>query len=346
MSIDSTLRLRTAVAGLGVMGSHHARVLDAMPDVELVAVIDPDAGRRSSATHFAGRPASYASLQDALDEHELDVVAVATPVDQLPEVARRALAAGLHVLVEKPTAPSQEIALALAEEAEERGLVLGVGHVERFNPAVVLLKSKLDTGMIGRIMQIRARRLSPFPNRQSMQGVALDLATHDIDVMRYLTGSEIVRVYAETDQRLHDHGEDLMCATLRFEDSCTGLLEVNWITPTKVRDLYVTGERGMFTLDYLTQELCFYEHPTSATRWDALASIRGGGEGDMIRYAFERREPLRIEWESFLDAVRRGVPAAVTARDGAAALATAHAIQRAGRTHEVATPTYPQAILA
>jgi UDP-N-acetylglucosamine 3-dehydrogenase len=339
---DSPQRpLQGAVIGLGAMGGMHARVLASLPGVELVAAIDPDPARREATAVAHPRARVHATLEQAIAAHALDVAAVAVPVEQLPAVGHAALAHGLHVLLEKPTAPDEEQAVALATAADERGLVLTIGHVERFNPAVQLLKRKLDEGLIGRVLQMQARRLSPFPNRDGMHGVALDLATHDIDVMRYLTSSEVQRVYAETEQRVHERGEDLLCATLRFDDGTTGLLEVNWITPAKVRQLSVTGEHGMLTVDYLTQELCFYEHPTRATRWDTLARIRGGGEGDMVRYAVERREPLRMEWEAFLDAVRAGGAPPVSARDGAAALSTARAIRRAGEAHEVVVPAYP-----
>ncbi len=332
--------LRGVVVGLGVMGSHHARVLDSMPGVDIVAAVDTDERRRLAASVSHPRTRIYGSLDEALGAHELDFAAVAVPVDHLPGTARAALAAGLHVLVEKPTAPSQEEALALAEEAQRHDLALAVGHVERFNPAVMLLKAKLEQDTIGRVLQMHARRLSPFPNRESMLGVGLDLATHDIDVMRYLSGSEVARVYAETAQRVHDTAEDLLCSTLRFDDDSTGLLEVNWISPTKVRELSVTGERGMFVVNYLTQDLMLFEHPTQGTEWDALASIRGGGEGDMIRFALERREPIRVEWEQFLRAVRAGEQPPVGVYDGLAALSTAVAIHDSGERHEVVVPGY------
>jgi len=332
--------LRGLVVGLGIMGSHHLRVLLAMDEVEVAAVVDPDDGRRSTAQRSWPGLRAYESLEEALAGGRLDFAAVAVPVTHLPLCAHEILAAGVHPLVEKPMAPSEEEALAVVEDADARGLVLGVGHVERFNPAVVALKRKIDEGLLGRIYQMHARRLSPFPDRDSMRGVALDLATHDIDVMRYLTGTEVARVFGETSRRLLDRAEDLLCATLRFENDANGLLEVNWLTPTKVRELTVTGELGVCQVDYLTQDLTFYEHPMKDTEWDALAGMRGPGEGDMVRYALARREPLRVEWEAFLAAVRAGGPAPVTGRDGLAALSTARAIQEAGRTHEVVVPSY------
>jgi len=247
------------------------------------------------------------------------------------------------VFVEKPMAPSEEQAHEMIAVAAERELVLGVGYVERFNPAVVALKQKLDAEAIGHIVQMHARRLSPFPNRDRMAGVALDLATHDIDIMRNLSGSEVKRVYAESFTGSSEHSDDLISAVMRFDSGTTGLLEVNWITPTKVRELNILGEGGMFVVNYLTQDLAFYEHPTQSTEWSQLAGMRGGGEGDMIRYALERREPLRLQWEAFIDAVGRGGPAPVDGVDGLAALSTARAIHTAGAEHRIVTPGYREA---
>ena len=322
------------------MGSHHLRVLLSLDDIEIAAVVDPDSARRAAARRSHPGLSAYEDLDEALASESVDFACVAVPVDLLAPCAHKVLQAAVHVLVEKPTAPTEQQALAMIEDAEQRGLVLAVGHVERFNPAVVALKRKLDEGMIGRIYQMHARRLSPFPDRDSMRGVALDLATHDIDVMRYLVGTEIDRVFAETSRRYHERAEDLLCATLRFANGATGLLEVNWLTPTKVRELTITGERGMFRVDYLTQDLFFYEHPVQQTEWSALAGMRGPGEGDMVRYALTRREPLRVQWEAFLAAVRSGSAAPVGGRDGLAALSTARAIQQAGRINETVVPAY------
>jgi predicted dehydrogenase len=335
--------LRGVVIGLGVMGSHHARVLHAEPAVRLQAVVDPDPARRERAARAHAGVRAYPALADAVAAEELDFACVAVPVDLLPTVAGEALAAGLHVMVEKPTAPSEEQARALIADAEARGLLLGVGHIERCNPAVVAMKRRIDEGAIGRVLHLHARRLSPFPNRQGSRGVALDLATHDIDVMRYVTGQEVARVFAEAAAPLSGTQEDILCATLRLDDDSMGLLETNWMTPTKVRQISVLGEQGMLVVDYLTQDLVLYEHPTRATEWDQLAGIRGGGEGDMIRFALDRREPLRVEWEQFLAAVRTGGPAPVSGHDGLAALSTAHAIRASAERHETVVPGYREA---
>jgi UDP-N-acetylglucosamine 3-dehydrogenase len=341
MSYEQARDLRAVVIGLGKMGSHHARALHAMEGVHLAAVVDSDPGRleRAGATYQGVHP--YETLADALDRERLDFACVAVPVGGLTVVAAEALAGGLHVLVEKPTAPSEEHAQALIDDAEARGLLLAVGHIERCNPAVIAMKQHVDEGAIGQVLHLHARRLSPFPNRQGSQGVALDLSTHDIDVMRYLTGQEVARVFAEAAAPLSGtEFEDILCATVRFDDDSMGLLETNWMTPTKVRQLSVLGEKGMLVVDYLTQDLSFYEHPTRATDWDRLAGIRGGGEGNMIRYALQRREPLRVQWERFTAAIRDGGQPHVTGRDGLAALSIAHAIRASADRHATVVPGY------
>jgi predicted dehydrogenase len=326
------------IVGLGVMGSNHLRVLGGMNAAEVVAVVDPSPERRAGVVERYRDIRAYATLAEAIGQHELDFACLAAPPERLPELALEAIAAGIAVLVEKPLAQTIEQAQQVVAAAAESGVPLTVGYVERFNPAVRELKRRLDDGAVGRVLQMHARRLSPFPNRQSASGVAVDLATHDIDVMRYLSGGDVVRVYAETAQRIHTTAEDLLCASLRFDDDSTGVLEVNWITPTKVRQLSITGETGMFVVDYLMQDLSFYENPRMATEWDALQGVRGMGEGDMVRYALARREPLALEWEAFLEAFAGRAPIAVTGEDALAALATARAIQESGDSHMPVRP--------
>lgn len=340
-----TQRYRAIIAGLGRMGTYHLRVLNLIPDVEVVAIVDPSDAQLAKALRVYPQIHAFSELTDALEKVDADFVCLATPVEDLPRLGRIVLEAGLAVFVEKPMAPSEEEALELVDFSESRGLLLSVGHVERFNPAVALLKEKLDEGQAGQIFQIHARRLSPFPVRESLLGVALDLATHDLDITRYLTGSEVSRVYAEVAQRAHVRAEDLICASLRMDDDSTALLEVNWMTPAKVRELTVTGERGMFVVNYLTQDLFFYENPRATIQWDALSFMRGTGEGNMVRFALERREPLRVQWEAFVAALEDPADAAVTGFDGVAALSAALAIQESGDSHRAVVPRYRELVV-
>jgi len=177
-----------------------------------------------------------------LDREKPDVVSIAVPTERHAEVASEAIARGVHVLIEKPLALTAEDARRVIELAAVHGTRLMVGHIERFNPAIRAIRERLARQELGRLFQVHSRRLSPFPNRIQDVGVVLDLATHEIDAMRSILGSEVRRVYAEIDRKAHSHCEDLLSGLLRFADGVIGVLDVNWLTPTKVRQLAVVGE--------------------------------------------------------------------------------------------------------
>jgi UDP-N-acetylglucosamine 3-dehydrogenase len=208
---------------------------------------------------------------------------------------------------------------------------LGVGHIERFNPAIIALKDHLEDGELGRIFQISVQRISGFPPRVRDVGVVLDLATHDLDVMRHLTGSEVIRVSAEISEELDRPREDILCGTLRFDSGVIGLLNVNWLSPTKIRELTVTGEGGMFVVNYLTQDLYFYENSYIDGNWESLQVFRGVAEGRMIRFPLCRREPLMMELESFVHCVIDDEPFPVSGEDGLRALMLAQHLVQAGQ---------------
>jgi predicted dehydrogenase len=155
-------------------------------------------------------------------------------------------------------------------------------------------------------------------------GVILDLATHDVDIMRYLTNANVERVYAETQQRIHSTREDLLLGVLRFFNEVIGVLDVNWLTPTKVRELSITGEKGMFLVNYLTQDVYFYENDYTPTSWDTLRSLTGVSEGTMTRLKVQKAEPLRLEYADVLSSVENDTSSTVTGEDGLAALEIVH----------------------
>jgi UDP-N-acetylglucosamine 3-dehydrogenase len=265
---------RGILVGLGRMGGYHLRVLSALAGVEVVAVVDPSPERRATVPEGIR---AFGELGEALSAVRADFACVSTPARALAESAQLAIEAGLAVLVEKPMAVDEESATALVAEAHRCGTLLAVGLVERCNPAVEALRALLAQDTAGRIYQMHARRLSPYPARESPVGVALDLATHDLDVIRYVTGSEVDRVYAETAGRAEQSDGDLVSATLRLDSGTTGIA---------------------------------------------------------------RREPLVIQWERFLTALRgEGEPAASGA-DGLAALSIARAVEESGRFHGAVRPGY------
>ncbi len=312
--------------GTGVMGRNHVRVLRELDGTELVGVADADLEAACKVADANGTR-GYGSHSELLEREHPDAVIVAVPTIAHHAVVMDALAAGCHVLVEKPIAATLAEADELVAAAAAAGRVLAVGHIERFNPAIIELKKRLDAGQLGRVFQINARRLGPFPQRIRDVGVVVDLATHDLDVMRYLTGSEVIRVYAETRREIHTTKEDLVSGLVRFEDGCVGVLQINWLTPSKIRELAVTGERGMFRADYLTQDLHFYENSAvSKDGWAQLAVLRGVSEGSSVQYALQKREPLRSELETFMRAVNGERVPVVSGSDGREALRLALAM--------------------
>ncbi len=327
------MTIRVGVIGVGSMGHNHVRVFWEMPDVEVVGVADADAAAAAAVARRYGTRA-YTDYVQLLDEQRPSAVTIAVPTVDHLAVALEAIRRGVHLLVEKPIAFSLAEGQQIIAAAQQAGIALMVGHVERFNPAVIALKAHLGTGELGRVFQIDARRQGPFPARVKDVGVVIDLAVHDLDVLRYVTGAEVVRIYAETERRIHSTREDLLSGLVRLSDGTVGILEVNWLTPTKIRELYVTGERGMFRVDYITQDLCFFENATAnGPGWETLHMLRGVSEGRMIRHVIAKKEPLRAELEAFLAAARGEEPVAVSGADGLKALELAQLIVTSGLEH-------------
>ena len=318
--------LRAGVVGLGMMGRNHVRVWDeSIAGVELVAVADPDPAALERAT-MGRRARGYEDAERMFAEERLDLVSIVAPTSLHLRVTLAALSAGANVLVEKPIAATREEARTMIDAAADAGRMLTVGHIERFNPVVRELRRRLHAGELGRIFQISATRLGPFPARIRDVGVVVDLAPHDLDVMRYLVGSEPIRIYAEAERRIHTEHEDLFNGVIKFENGVVGILNINWLTATKRRTLTVTGERGFYVADYIAQNLVFYANPDADQLWknhgaeEFGAPITSVAEGEMTRHSIRRAEPLAVELEEFARAVRDGGPPPVEPRDAMVAL--------------------------
>jgi len=327
-------KIKVAVVGAGAMGRNHLRVLNDLPSALLVGVADASDAVAQEVARKHHIPA-YLDYSEMLDGARPQAVVVAVPTILHRDVTLEAVRRGMHVLVEKPLAFTVVEGQEMLAAAQAAGVILTVGHVERYNPAIVELHRRLQAEQLGRVFQMHARRLGPFPPRVRDVGVVIDLATHDIDIMRYLSGSDVVRVYAETARRIHTQHEDLLSGLLRFADGSIGVLDINWLTPTKIRELMITGEKGMFHVNYLTQDLYFYENNYVKTDWDTISNIEGVSEGDMVRLRVEKTEPLRVELDRFLRAIQGEDVSIVRGEDGLAALSIARDMVEAGLNGEV-----------
>ena len=324
-------RLRVGLAGLGSMGRNHLRNLASRDDVELVAVADPSEAALTAATDQV--PAhGYGDPLELLEEERLDALIVAAPTTLHHRIALAAIDRCIPVLVEKPLATTVAEGRALVEAADRRGVLLQAGHIERFNPAVLALGERLRGGALSRIFSIKTLRAGPFPARIRDVGVAVDLATHDVDIMCHLAGARPDRVYAETTQHIHTSHEDLLFGLLHFPRGTVGLLDVNWLTPEKQRTITVLGEEGMFRVDYLSQTLTFTRGTAelSPTYLDGYAPTFAG---ETVQLPVTPAEPLRRELDAFFAAVRSGGPAVIPGSDGLWAVALANLLLEAAAAH-------------
>ena len=324
--------LRAGLVGLGMMGRNHARVLNSLDGVDLVGAADA-AGDVHSA---AGSARVVASLEDLI-AIGIDFCIVAAPTGAHEEIGLKLAAANVHCLIEKPLADTTAAATRLVDAFESRGLVGGVGHIERYNPSLRALRSRLQAGELGDVYQITTRRQGPFPGRIADVGVVKDLATHDLDLTAWVAQLDYRNVSARTVHKSGRPHEDMIAVVAQLGESVIANHLVNWLSPFKERMTVVTGERGCFIADTLTADLTFYENGSVVQEWDALARFRGVSEGNMTRFAIPKPEPLRVELESFRDAVLGKSDDIVTMRQGLRTVAVAEACLESASTGTTVT---------
>ena len=322
--------LRGAVLGLGMMGRNHARLLQSSPRMQLAGAVDA-AGDRHNAIHDPSLV--HASLEALLAKAVPDFAIVALPTEEHASAVHRLAELGVHVLVEKPVASSSEEARSIIEVCERHGIRAGVGHVERFNPALRELRRRTGAGDLGEVFVVSTQRVGPFPDRVRDVGVVKDLATHDLDLVLWLGGAPIDSVAAQTSHRMGRSQEDIVFITGRLRGPIVFNCVVDWLTPTKIRQTRVLGETGMLVADTLTADLTFYENGTIISEWEGVRTLRGVSEGNAIRYALVQREPHLVELEQFCDFVG-GVPGAevVSLEEGLETVAYAEAVLRSAQT--------------
>jgi len=296
--------LRAGLIGLGVMGSHHLRVLRSMEGVDLVGVVDP---------YHAPSQGTYSSVRELIDEG-VDYCVVAVPTALHEEVALELADGHIHALVEKPLTDKAESAVRVADAFSRAGVIGAVGHVERYNPALQSMRQRIRGGDLGTVFQVTTRRQGPFPARISDVGVVKDLATHDLDLTSWILDSPYQSVFARMGHRAGREHEDLVSVVADLRGGVIANHLVNWVAPFKERITIVNGERGSLVADTLSADITFYENGSTPTEWDGVANFRGVLEGDVIRYAISKPEPLRLEHEAFRDAVL-GLPADIVTMD-------------------------------
>jgi predicted dehydrogenase len=327
-------RLRAGLLGLGMMGRHHARILSSLDGVDLVAVADP-----SGDVHgVAGGLRVERDVQSLL-AHGLDYCVVAIPAYLHEEVGLALAQAGVHVMIEKPLALDSRTAHRLTDAFRAAGLIGAVGYVERYNPALQQARRRVAAGELGELYQVVTRRQGPFPARIGDVGVVKDLGTHDIDLTAWVTQQSFVSVAARTAHRSGRDDEDLVAIVGQLSDGTITNHLVNWLSPFKERVTVLTGTRGAFVADTLTADLSFYANGQVEQPWDAIANFRGVTEGDVVRYAIAKPEPLRVEHEQFRDALLGKDADIVTMDQGLATVRVTEAVLESARTGQTVDAT-------
>ncbi|CAN2166951.1 MviM Predicted dehydrogenases and related proteins [Candidatus Nanopelagicaceae bacterium] len=289
--------LRVGLIGQGMMGKNHLRILTTLNGIELVGVADPIYIDNSSGKFSYSL---YADYKDLLSQN-LDYCVIAAPTGYHKEIAINALSNGVNCLIEKPVAVNFADAQAIQVVANKQNLLVGIGHIERYNAAIRELRKRLLDGELGSIYQISIRRQGPFPSRIADVGVVKDLATHDIDLVMWLSGSRFSNINAQTAHRSGRKYEDLVSINGQLENKTIINVLVNWLSPLKERSIVVTGEKGAFVVDTLNSDLTFYENGIHEVSQDAYLLFKGVSQGNVTTFAFEKPEPLLVEHQQFRD---------------------------------------------
>ncbi|MBU7022750.1 MAG: Gfo/Idh/MocA family oxidoreductase [Theionarchaea archaeon] len=287
--------MRVGVIGCGAFGQNHVRNFSQMPHCELVGAADIDEDR----LHFIRetyRAPVYKGYEDLL-KCDLDAVTIAVPTTLHKKVACDVLSRGIHTLVEKPIASSVKEAETMIKTAQKEGAHLMVGHVTRFEPTILKLKTRIDRDELGQVISLSAKRVGPYHPRIRDVGIIIDLGVHDIDIISYLYGESAQKVFAVAGKTIHAF-EDYASILMAFKSSKSGLIDMNWHTPHKVRKLTAVGTKSIVDIDYLDNSLTNYN-----SEWIRDAKI-------------PEKEPLRTELEAFLSCIERDDQVPITGEDG------------------------------
>ncbi len=306
--------VNVGVIGVGAMGENHVRVYHKMEEANLMGVSDVSERALKKIEKKYGAK-GYTDYCELLANPEIEVVSVCVPTTFHHAVVMEAIRHKKHVLVEKPIAFTLTEAEEMIAAAKDAGVILATGHVERFNPAVQKAKELIDDGVIGDIVSAFAKRVGPLPPRIKDVGVSIDLAIHDLDIMNYLFEEEITQVYGTMnssfdDSEFEDHAEIMVS----FDNESTGIIEVNWLTPYKRRELELTGTAGIISVDYIQQSIEVF-----------------GKFAQDIEIVHE--EPLKGELKSFLNSVVEEKEPVITGEDGLKALKMVIAANKSSKEH-------------
>jgi len=319
--------MNVAVIGVGNMGQHHARNYSEMPGVDLLAIADLDAKNgKTLAERFKCR--YYSDYCEMLSKEKIELVTIAVPTKLHKKIALDCIKKGINILIEKPIAATVAEAKEIVAAAKAKKVKFTVGHIERFNPAVLKLKEMVDDGKLGEIVSINTYRLGPMPVQIKDANVVVDIGVHDIDLINWFYGKLPTQIAATGGNALNKFQQDYAEIFLKYGRSA-GVVKANWITPQKIRRMAVSGTNAYVELNFITQELDLYEseYKTESNDFGEFV-IKFGQPRDKKMIKVDSVEPLKAEIKAFIKAIKENKPPAVTAREAIDALDIACKVDR------------------
>ncbi len=314
-------KLKVAVIGLGNMGKHHVRNYHELPDSELTCVCDL---QENISNEFAEKYNcnAYTNIEKMIESEIIDAVSITVPTMYHYDIAKKIIEKKINVLIEKPICETVEKANKLIRLAKENNVVIMVGHIERFNPAVIKLKEIIKEGKLGKITSLISRRVGAFPAQIKDANVIIDLAVHDIDIFSYMLDKQPDNIYANAGRALINGREDYAEILLTYGEQ-NGMMQVNWITPIRIRQLSITGTKGYAELNYMTQELKLFKSNYHEDHDDFGDFIIKFGNPDTQEIEIEKKEPLAEELTHFLKCIKNSTSPLISGETGVLALKTA-----------------------
>lgn len=301
MPLSRSKKVRVAVIGAGNMGRHHVRNYAMLQDAELIAVADVDLKSESLAKEHKAQ--FFTDHRKLITDLNPDAVSIVVPTPFHHDVATFCLNAGVHCLIEKPVASTVKEADALISLANKKGLVLTVGHIERYNPLIRKIRDLVGNNAVGDITSIICQRVGGFPTVEPKTDVIIDLAVHDIDIINSFI-KDVPKKITSHGSRTH-HSKEIDSAEILMDYGyASGFIQTNWLTPVKIRTISITGSGGYLQGNYITQELVHYRHNMKDERdgFNKFVVKMGEPEKEIIDVDFE--EPLAVELKNFINAVQ------------------------------------------
>lgn len=306
-------KIRAAVVGVGNIGQHHVRIYSQLGNVQLVAVCDLDRKRvlEIARKHNARPFTDYRELIKSIPQ--INVVSIAVPTKFHREVACFFLKNKINVLLEKPIADTLENAKRIIETSKNNNVKLMIGHTERFNPGVTALKKMIEEGKLGEITSLIGRRVGVFPPLVSDANVFLDLAIHDVDIFNYLLNEQPTVIYKHSG-RIHAKKQEDVGEIFLIYKNAAAFIQVNWITPVKIRTLAITGTKGYAELDYISQDLILHQAKIKK-RFETFSDFVKFSHPKIKKIKIKKEEPLEKEIKSFIENIINDTTPLVNEKD-------------------------------